>query len=295
MKGVRKILEYWKPLKDKNGYVYSCDMVRLSLEFRRDELKEINGYLERPDRVDIKSYPQNLTEFKYRYMYSIDYGRSTLILGLGFNGCKREDSVKGFIEYNPNKCMGNPQCENDLQYLLSRTVAYEVVRYDLAIDIPYDRENVHMIKDNRKFSLEMKSYASRTEYLGQRNTPGRIKVYNKTVESDLDYSLTRVEVTMGGLENVPGQFEQYMPTIWVDEPQKSFTDLDELSNSQQVMVNLLKDIANPEYYLKQLNYHMRKKIEPYIMGDNAQLSFDTKQVFCIVANLRDLFKSCALY
>lgn len=269
-------------------------MLRVVFEMREDCVNFIGRYFCNPLRSDIKEYPLNLTDFKYRNMFVIDYGRSTMTVGLCFNGTNRSDVLKGFLEFNPNKCMDSMQISADLAFLLSRCVEYSVVRWDLAIDVPVDRERVHMTKDRRKYELSQTSYSNRTEYLGQRNHVGRVKVYNKTAESDLDYALTRLEITLGKLDVHISEFEKYVPEIWIDNPQHELVDYTGLSDTQIVLCDLLRDSPNPEYYMARLSYRMRKKIEPYVIGSGARLCTDVKCVTWIVTQISDYLKEVSV-
>lgn len=269
-------------------------MLRIGFEMRKDCVNAIGSHFANPLRSDIKEYPINLTDFKFRNMFVVDYGRSTMTVGLCFNGTNKEDSFKGFIEFNPNKCMDSMLIHSDLSFLLSRCVGYSIIRWDLAIDIPFDRERVHMSKDRRKYELSQTSYSNRTEYLGQRNAPGRVKVYNKTAESELNYSLTRLEITMGKISDYVGQFGKFMPEIWIDEPQHELVDYTGLSETQRVLCDLLRDSPNPEYYMSRLSYRMRKKIEPYVVGSGARLDFSIKCVTWIVTQLDEYLKELSL-
>lgn len=217
-----------------------------------------------------------------------------MTMGLGFNGHNRDDLLKGFLEFNPNKVMDSPSVDHDIGYLLSRCTTYTVTRWDLAIDIPYNRERVHMVRDKRKFEMSLTSYENRTEYLGQRNNPGRVKLYNKTAESNLNYALTRLEVTMGDLEGFYADFERYMPEVWTDSAQFELVDYTGLSQTQSLLAELLRDSPTPEYYLKRLPYRMRKKLEPYIVGDNARLEFDKSIIYKIVTHIQDYLKGLSV-
>lgn len=276
--------------KDKNSNLYSCDMLRVNFEMRKECVTEIGRHFTNILRTDVKEYPQNLTDFKFRYLFVVDCGLSTLTIGMCFNGTNHDDSLKGFFEFNPNKCMESMSVQSDLSYIISRCTGYSVSRWDLAIDIPYDRERVHMTKDKRKYELSQTSYVNRTEYLGQRNTPGRVKVYNKTLESGLDYSLTRVEITMGRLDAYNADFDKYAPCVWVDDPQHELVDYTGLSETQIVLCDLLRDSPNPEYYMPRIPYRVRKKIEPYVIGGGAKLDYDVSCVGWIVAQIEDFLK-----
>lgn len=281
-------MNYWEYEIDSLGVIYSCDMLRISFELCHDSVNPLNVYLENGLRSDITSYPKDFRDFKYRHMYVIDYGQSTMTIGLVFNGVSKEDNYKCFLEFNPNKCMDNAQCEKDLGWILSCSSVHSVSRWDLAIDLPHPRELVHMKKDNRKFELHQNGFPDRTEYLGQRNKPGRVKMYNKQLESGLDYPLTRFEITMGTLNDASLQLDMYTPYIWIDRAQQEIQDLSLLDSTQRVLVALLKNSDNPEWYMQQLGYRVRKKIEPYVVGTNTQFIPSSKSVMNIVTKIKEL-------
>ena len=282
---------YFFSTKDSFSNVYSCDNLRVSFDMREDCLLNIKKHFENALRSDISMYSPCFSDFKYRYMFNIDYGRSTMTVGLMFNGSKKEDSLKGFLEVNPNKCFDSMMCQNDVLFLLSNCVGYSVTRWDLSIDIPVDREVVRMKKDQRKYELSQKSVVDRTEYLGQRSAPGRVKLYNKTIESGLDYPLTRLELTLGGgLDRWHSEFTRWCPTVWTSKSAHEDLGESELSDTQKVLVELLRESPDASQYLARVNFRVRKKIEPYVMGVDTQLTFDISSVKEIVTQLQNFFK-----
>ena len=138
--------------------------------------------------------------------------------------------------------MNDKQCLFDLEKIRSFCSTYEVARWDLAVDVPFDRSNLHLKKDRRKYELHEHSYNDRTEYLGVRNSVGRVKVYNKTVESKLDYLLSRIEVTCGSL-NVytdKDKFDRILPDVLLLENQQNFL-LADLKDTDKVLFSTLND------------------------------------------------------
>ena len=78
----------------------------------------------------------------------------------------------------------------------SRPIHTAIKRFDFAVDIAVERENVRLIKDGRVYSMREHGKAW-TEYLGaQASHIGRVKLYNKQAEARLSYPLTRLEVTL---------------------------------------------------------------------------------------------------
>lgn len=285
-------LPYWKSYTDSSGYTYSCDMVRITLEMRLDCINELNLYLNNINRADIKEYPPNFTSHKFRYMWTIDYCLSTMTVGLSFNGDSKGESQKGFLEFNPNKTMNNPQIEEDLEYILSRCISSSIARWDLAIDIPVNRSLLRLKKDRRIYELVEKSKEDYTEYLGVRNTPGRVKLYNKDIESDLGQDMTRLEITLGDIDMCIGELKRVFPSVTLKElyTQKEFVLEDNLSPCDKVLLELLLESENKDFYFSRLSYHMRKKFEPLISGTDKQLSYDVKTVEQIIADLRALLQ-----
>lgn len=109
-----------------------------------------------------------------------------------------------------------------------------------------------------------------TEYLGQRSHNGFVKLYDKTIESGLDYELTRLEIT---LDN-KAQLQDVFPVVHIYDTQSQLIFADNLSNTDKTLIQLLRGCEDKQIYLKQLGYRMRKKIEPYIA--DRVLQFDNK-------------------
>lgn len=257
---------YYHQKTDTKGLTYSCDMVRVKFDMREDQVTRYNEWVNHPYRTDIKTYPLDLRPYKYRLLSVIDYGTGKLTLGLSFNDTGRK--LESFLEFNPNKCFQNPQCQKDIDWILLNASVSEVVRCDIAIDIPYPRDKVHMVKDQRKYGSD-----GSTAYLGRRNEVGRVKLYDKRVESDLEQDLTRVELTttLDFAETI-----RLLPRVWLEQYQMELElhDSDELSQNERVFAMAIRDSSDPEYYLKQLTYRMRKKVEPFILGTELELDFD---------------------
>ena len=180
-----------------------------------------------------------------------------------------------------------------MQFFFFFCQSVAICRYDIAIDVPYAREDIRLIKDRRKKSLEMNSERDKTEYLGVRDTAGRVKVYNKALESELDDStLTRVEVTFGSVTEFETEYCRYMPMVRLNASQRSFMLSDGvLSNTQEVLATAIRDSEEPETYMRMLkDKRLKKKIEPYVYADSVQLEFDKKSCEYIIACLKEYVK-----
>lgn len=271
---------YYFFTQNKLLHNYSIDNIRVNFELKHDSLINFQTYFSNINRIDIIQYPLCFSDFKYKCMFSINYEHGVLRLGYCFNGVSSDDKLKGFLDFNPNKCMDSNQCIDDLKYLRSLCCVFDLARWDLAIDIPLDRSNVHLVKDRRKYELHEHSYNDRTEYLGVRNTAGRVKLYNKTVESKLDYLLTRLEVTLGTIDYVKKKNDilRLLPEILTIDTQQNMC-IDDLKDTDKVLIQLINSCDYPMYYFKQLGRDKRHKLKPYIFDKNIKLEYDYE---CII-------------
>ena len=200
--------------------IYSIDMLRFKLKSNPKEFERIQKVL------DIWMTDGKLTCYSntgriggYRFMWAWRYddlaskrdnAHTSIALGLGHvEGSGKTNAGLGFLEYNPNKL--GEQGASLIRYLVGHGVELEPVRYDLAIDFPVARDTVRMVKDGRKYECCISD--SMTEYLGQRNKPGRVKVYDKAAESGLSEPLTRVELTTDATWSA-GQVLEQLPMVF---------------------------------------------------------------------------------
>lgn len=266
-------------------------MVRYNFEFinRIEILDRFTKMLERyniVDKCEVKLF-LNSKSVGYKYLYQIkmyDYENfeCSFVIGIQLN-CKTENKFKGFIEFNPNKCMQLTQFEIFLNQFYELLCAVKLVRYDLAIDIPIKRDlarlrkngksNYEFLKKGSKEGLLLKT--SVTEYSGIREKNYYTKLYDKTKESNLDYDLTRLEITFNKNEL---SFSK-LPSVYIYDYDTFPNDsIYVLKDNDLVLIDLLRNCNDIEFnlYLKRLTYHKRKKIEPYLT-DKA-LKYDIKTI-----------------
>lgn len=145
---------------------------------------------------------------RYRQNYTITFqdGNSYWV-GVALNSVKTE-WTRVRLEVNPNKCAQHASFLEVLAYMNenSRPQSTTIKRFDMAVDIPIEREKASLIKDGRVYS-EIQHGKRWTEYLGaQASHIGRVKLYNKQAEAGLAYPLTRLEITLDpttGYEKLP--------------------------------------------------------------------------------------------
>lgn len=179
-------------LDTENNSCYSVDMIRLKLKINPTQIAEFHTLIDTWTLPKRNIYYSSNKIGGYRQLWTLQFDDSSISVGLAHvTGTGKTESGVGFVEFNPNKV--GSEGAVFINRLLGKGARLEPVRFDLAIDYRLDRSTVRVLKDGRKYGCEMSD--SFTEYLGQRNKAGRVKVYDKQVESDLSFPCTRVELT----------------------------------------------------------------------------------------------------
>jgi len=181
----------------KNGIFYSLDMVHMRVEISDLGFNRLNQAwcMDESNKI-VRAYPQCYDSLKWRYFYQCIFrGNNVLKMGFFQNDARSEYRNAGFIEFNPNSFANHKDFWEEYPKLMKHFRFPEITRFDLAIDLPYKRNEVALIKDQRKYECLRISALNQTEWLGRRNKVGRVKLYNKQIESGLSFPLTRLEVT----------------------------------------------------------------------------------------------------
>lgn len=138
-----------------------------------------------------------LNEFKFNYNYkdedcSFWFGfLSNSEYLKGDSSLSNPNALHNFtIEFNPNKCEDNSY----LLYILSHLHNIKIVSCDLACDLPFNINQLDFIPVNKSFKHMFDTPEGLTYYFGKGDN--RIKIYDKTKEANLDYDLTRVEISV---------------------------------------------------------------------------------------------------
>lgn len=195
------ILEYYRPFKTIKGYTVSVD--KIAVDYMMETPAALNALGRLLEMLSIRHAVETCqwTTYKigaFRENFTITFqNKNSFWLGVGLNGVKTEwNRVR--LEFNPNKCASHASFLAVLSFLNENTrpMHTAVRRFDLAVDVPTERENVRIVKDGRVFS-ERRHGKEWTEYLGAKASHvGRVKLYNKRIEAGLSYPLTRLEVTL---------------------------------------------------------------------------------------------------
>ena len=177
-------------------------------------------------------------------------------LGVALNG-KKTEWGRCRLDWNPNKVAHHEVFQKLLNFLIinTRPMHRQVRRYDLAVDIPVTRYSCFLTKDARAY-IERKHGQEYTQYLGAKaSTIGRVKLYNKTVESKLNHPLTRLEITLDPavpFEDVP------WPTVYfLNDLQMCFEEVKATDTERFILNALLQGFGS----LNDLGRKTRAKIE----------------------------------
>lgn len=195
-------LRYSFCAKAADGGTYSCDKVQLVYRLRFTEAQGLLDVLGRQGWFDLEHWESRRPGTYHHQFRMICSEERSYWLGVGLNEYGKgrpNDQCK--LEWNPNKVGG----ERSLAWLRAELWARarlrdpcEIKAWDLAVDWLEPREVYRLVKDARIYEEYTASKADRTQYVGQRNKPGRCKLYNKQVEAGLAEPCTRLEITVGG-------------------------------------------------------------------------------------------------
>lgn len=195
------MLQYYNPIHTKDDLTLSVDNVVIDFWITNPTKRDMLMTL--LDRIQFV-YTVNVTHWmrfkpgEFKEQFTIAMSKETSFwLGAGLNG-RSTDWRRVRLDFNPNKVAHYDVFTEVLIFLIRSTkpTQRKIQRFDLAIDIPVDRSHCFLIKDNRAYQ-ERKHGKEWTQYLGAKSsTVGRVKLYNKTVESNLNYPLSRLELTL---------------------------------------------------------------------------------------------------
>ena len=310
------ILTYYRPIVIDNCLFMSCDMIRLKFTMNEYQLNNFSKFIQRYTikhlELKLDNY-YNIGNFKYRNLFVITHldTKHSFSFGLQFNNMGKVTS-DCYIEFNPNKTLN--ECNTGLvqpflDYIKQYGSHIELVRYDLAIDLPIERQFLSLNKDLRKYAklwnttaldndtkiiedmqkreicykieVKSKNLSNCTEYLGQRNKAGFVKLYNKQIESGLLRPTTRLEITMNSLSY--DDFIKYLPDISIYK-NVSQDDLVGLNDTERVLIKLLQQNSNCDLYLKQLGRKMQERLKKILFANDSIVDKISKEDYFKLAN-----------
>ena len=234
------IIHYFTPITF-NNMICSVDGIVMDFIIRdpatREKLVSFLGNLPIIHHADVVSWESfKPGTFRGQHSVKLDNG-SSFWIGCALNGVST-DWAHHRVEFNPNRVAGNEVFRAVLGFIVENTrVVYRSVRrFDLAVDIPIERTNCFLVKDRRLY-IERRHGQELTQYLGSKSsTVGRVKLYNKQVESGLDYPLTRLELTLD--PDTPYGKVNFPEVYFLDSLDLSADDL-KATDTEKFIVNAL--------------------------------------------------------
>ena len=221
--------------------------------------------------------------FRRQVSVRIDDDRSFWLgIGLVGNGVL-EDRCR--LDFNPNKVANDANFQMIHQFLIrnSREVYRKIPRFDLAIDIPVERNRCFLVKDRRMY-IERRHGSEYTQYLGSKSSRvGRVKLYNKAIEADLNYPLTRLELT---LDPTLDYEKISFPTVYYIDSNDHTDDPVRITDTERFILNaLLQGYGS----LDGLGRKTRKKIEELLRSYVKKVEI-TKVIYPkIIEQLNELY------
>ena len=270
--------------KDKifESNIYSLDMLRINFYISVDDVQR---YLDSV-QYDIRfTYREMFGVSAYRHNFKVECDNGhTFWIGFCVNSEKNTNRFRTCtIEFNPCKV----GCELLLinTYLKLRSlskVAPMVKRFDLAIDIPVDRDRCYLIKDKRTYQEYRNSNTDLTQYLGHRSSGGFVKLYNKAKELGLgEYGLTRFELTIDWEYKDYNMAKLFFPVVYVFDDWQLDVDIKDTDK-----VLLLACLSNMEY-IDMLGRDKKKKIRDIIGTHALTLTFNESEYNNILSQIDD--------
>lgn len=278
-------MRYYKEVHN-DGYIYSIDMVRLVM---RGNIDDVQSFMNFVSGFEVEFEPKDYQHFfssrmfTYAHMFKFSMGDSAVALGVDFIDARKHDSIVCFMEFNPNKVSHDYRFTKLLNRVRDSFKEVSVSRWDLAIDMFVQRDYVRLEPDMRNYEL-IKSHSGLTEYLGVRNNPGRVKLYDKTKESNLDYNLTRLEITVDGFCEFS---ELPIPRVLGITKQLDINAEMNLNDTELVLYRYLMGSDTVAIDFKRLGRAMQKKLKPFLFGDTKALRIDKNSYSELLLQLRE--------
>lgn len=223
------LLSYFVSCQLPDGVTYSVDKLvldfKLSAPSGEDWSERFLRFLSLDTGLEFDHWEsRKIGTFRHQFTFAC-LADNSFWVGVGLNSSgKAVNRVR--LEFNPNKVgrdLSFLRVFNRLCALASRPPGF--VRFDLAVDVPVLRENIFLLKDRRLYEEYRLSESNRTQYLGERNRPGRCKLYNKQQESRLPQPLSRLEITVDGQHASPQDVLAIWPPVLIlDDLQLAFSD-----------------------------------------------------------------------
>ena len=259
----RRTPQYAFQTAGASGEVYSCDKLQLRYRFRRGDAQHLLDQIARQGWLPFEHW-ESLRMGTFRHQFRVLVGaQDSFWFGVGLNSYstgRPGESAK--LEFNPNKVGTSRQLLWLLRQVQLLALEWDIKQWDLACDYPVPRRDMVLVKDARLYEEYAHSADDRTQYIGQRNEPGRCKLYNKQLELKLPEPLTRLEMTIGGTAKVADIVEAW-PKVYKMQDVQTSPEVAALNDTDRFILRTLMD--SPER-IKELSRRKRAKMAALLDG-----------------------------
>lgn len=274
---------YLVKIEDEFGMVHSIDKMSVTWVYNSpgrfshpflDEVRDCIVELCHSYNLtfDSKSSLNPMSAFSWTYHYVRPRFGLPIFIGYQNVGKGGEVELKNCVrlEFNPNKVYDEDNLLDDIIRILNAFKPSEVAvkRLDYAIDIPVPLDDVVVLQSRKD-----KRYYKGTIYLGKRMSHNAVKIYDKQKEQNLDYPLTRFEITCRA-----GHKIKFDNVIISEEKSMDPFEGKEANATTRTLVKMclaLKEAGfDYEGFIRNLPYRRRREVIYYVEGIGQTLLFD---------------------
>lgn len=278
---MKKIDDLYFVKFEQDNITYSLDKIRLKTYVEPSVYNDLDFYLRCYYSKNVTKFwiSDRIMQFHYNWKIDVEEGRS-LYIGFRHNNETKDDYHGKFnltIEFNPNKIQLHPL----VLHVLDLSGDWYIKSYDVAFDLKVNILDLIYDMTGRQIEkIDNRGYDDKTIYLGKED--GRIKIYNKKIESDLGIvgELTRVEISRQ-VEDFRicdiklFQYDNIFPHIYLKNYIYSLSDY-----KDKTLLALLYAVQNG-FPLRDLTKTYRKKIKDLFEG-GYKIKFSRKLVTDLV-------------
>lgn len=301
-------LRYFNSFKDDYGFIHSIDKCSITFILKEQKVDAFDGiiceFCSLCDKYSIvpdikKDLPPRSSLSWCKHLFKFRYGFVAFIGYYQMKDKNKKDWSTVYtvrLEFNPNKQLidydYNKDSDFSVSFICGAAIVLDVCKYlnnissscqikrvDYAIDLPLNLYDVIV-----PCSQKSHSFFKNTNYYGVSGSHGRLKIYDKQKESNLDNILTRVEYTFKYHQAI--KFEDvyllnYMEGEKVEEKK--------ITSNTRVLCRLcmtLKSNGIPYFDLiKDLNSRKRKEVIESVESSGFRLNVDSKNIDYLVDDL----------
>lgn len=262
------IINYYNPITNSNNSM-TLSIDGVVLDGRVSGPDKAETLMRSINQLHLASVPADVVHWSgtrpgtFRNQFSIRMSNETSFwLGVGLNGRQFMEN-RCRLEFNPNKVAHSPVFWTALDIFRTNTreVLRHVNRFDLAVDLPVNRQRCFLVKDARMY-IERRHGKEFTQYLGAKSScVGRVKLYNKQLEDRLNYPLTRLELTLN--PNEPYE-EVHFPTVYIINTVASCDDVRVTETDRFILGALLQGYGSLNDLGRKTRAKMQKLMADYV-------------------------------